>query len=74
MVMNANSFTYKNEEKIDQIIEFCKNNEIDIAMISETNCKWTTRTKDLMSYKIKSLGMEARYHCADSKAHKNTNT
>ena len=27
MAINANSFSYNNEEKIDQMIEFCKNNE-----------------------------------------------
>ena len=55
MEINANSFVYENEEKIDQMIEFCKNNEIDIVMMSKTNCKWTSRTKDLMSYKMKAL-------------------
>ena len=73
MSINANSFSYKNEEKIDQMIDFCKNNKIDIVMISETNCKWTTRTKDLMSSKMKTLGRETRCSCADSKAHKTKN-
>ena len=74
MSINANSFSYKNEEKIDQMIDFCKNNKIDIVMISETNCKWTTRTKDLMSSKMKTLGRETRCSYADSKAHKTTNS
>ena len=74
MSINASSFSYKNEEKIDQMIDFCKNNKVDIVMISETNCKWKTRTKDLMSSKMKTLGKETRYSCADSKAHKTTNS
>ena len=53
MSMNANSFSYENEEKIDQLIDFCKNNKIDAAMTSETNCKQATRTKDMMSSKMK---------------------
>ena len=67
MSINANSFSRKNAENIDQMIEFCKNNRIDIVMISEMNFKWTTRTKDLMSYKMKALGRETRCHYADSK-------
>ena len=49
MAMNANSFSCKIEEQIDQMIEFCKNDKICIVMASETNCKQVTRRKDLMS-------------------------
>ena len=37
LVINANSFSCTHEEKIDKMIDFCKNNKIDIVMISETN-------------------------------------
>ena len=42
--------------KIEQMIEFCNNNKIDVAMLSETNGKWTTRTADKMSSRMKELG------------------
>ena len=73
MVINANIFSYKNEEKIDQMIKFCKNKKIDVAITSEKNCKWTTRTKDTMSHKIKVLGTETRCHYACIKACETTN-
>ena len=43
----------KTFRKIDQMIEFCKNKKIDVAILSETNGKWKTRTTDAMSSKIK---------------------
>ena len=60
MPTSASSFSHKNEEKIDQVIDFCKNNKVGMVMASKTNCKWETRTKDLMSSKMKTLGREAR--------------
>ena len=56
MVINTNGFRDKYAEKIDQMIEFCKNNKIDVAMLSETSGKWKTRTTDIMSSKINELG------------------
>ena len=44
-----------NAEKIDQMIEFCKINKIDVAILSETNGKWITRTTDIMNSKVKEL-------------------
>ena len=35
IVSNANGFRCKNEEKIDQMTEFCKKNKIDMVMLSE---------------------------------------
>ena len=74
VAMNANSFSCKNEEKIDQMIKFCKNNKIGMSITSETNCKWTTRNKDLISYKIRALGREERWYHADSKSNETTTT
>ena len=74
MSTNANSFSCENEEKIDQMIDFCKNNKIDVVIISETNCKWTTTAKDTMSSKMKTLGRETRCSYADNKARKTTNS
>ena len=51
------------------MIEFCKNSKIDVAMLSETNIKCTTRTIDAMSSKMKE-GRETRRYYSDSKAHK----
>ena len=56
------------------MIEFCDNNKIDIAMKSETNCRWTTRTAYLMSYEMKALWRETTCHHTDSKSQKPTNT
>ena len=56
LLMNVNGLRCKHEEKIDQMKEFCKNNKIDVAMLSKTNGKWTTRTTDVMSAKMKELG------------------
>ena len=44
--MNSNEFRDKYAEKIDQMIEFCKNDKIDTARLSETNGKFTTRTTE----------------------------
>ena len=51
--MNENGFRNKHAEKIDQMIEFCKNNKIDAAMLSKTNGKQTKRTIDAMTSKKK---------------------
>ena len=56
--MNANGFRDKLAKKIDQMIEFCNNNKICVAMLSETNVKRKTRTADMMSSKMKELGRE----------------
>ena len=50
--MNVNGFRYKHEEKIDQMSEIFKNNQIDAVMLSETNGKCKTRTTDVMSSKM----------------------
>ena len=50
--------------------EFCVKNQIDLVMLSETNGKWTTRTTDATSSKMKVLGRETRCYYSDSKAHK----
>ena len=56
-----------NAEKIDQMIEFCKINKIDVAILSETNGKWITRTTDIMNSKVKELRRETSCYYADSK-------
>ena len=43
-------------------------------MLSGTNGKWTTRTTYVMISKMKVLGRETRFYCADSKAHKTTDS
>ena len=49
------------------MIEFCKINKIDVAMLSKTNGKWIIRTTDIMSSKVKELRRETSYYYADSK-------
>ena len=51
--MTTNGFREKYAEKIEQMIEFCKNNKIDVVILSEINRKWTTRTTHIMSSKMK---------------------
>ena len=67
IVINTNGFRDKYAEKIDQMIEFCKNNKIDITMMSKTNGKWTARTTDIMNSKMKEQGRETSCYYADSK-------
>ena len=70
LVTNEKGFRRRHEEKIDQMTEFGKNNQIDVVMLSKTNGKCTTRTTDAMSSKIKVLGRETTCYHANSKAHK----
>ena len=51
MLMHANGFRDKHVENINQMIEFCKVNKIEVAMLNETNWKCATRTIDAMSSK-----------------------
>ena len=52
--------------------QLCKNNQIDVLMLSETNKKQTTGTPDVISSRMKALGRETRCFHADSKLHKTT--
>ena len=74
MIMNTNGFRTNHTEKIDQMIECFKHNKIDIAMLSETNWKWTTRTTDTMSSKMKEFGRETRCYYLDRKAYETTDS
>ena len=51
MVMNVNGFRDEYAEKIDQMIEFFKNNKIDSAILSKTNGKLAMRNASTMSLK-----------------------
>ena len=52
MIMNSYGLRTNRAEKIDRMIEFCKNNKKVIAMLSEERGKWTTRNTDMMISKI----------------------
>ena len=70
MLMNANGFRIQHEEKIAQMTEFCKNNQIDAVTLSETNGKQKTRATCLMRSKMKALSIETRCYHAERKDHK----
>ena len=70
IVMNENGSRCQHEEKIDEIVEFCKNNQIDTVLLSEANGKCRTRTLDSIISKMKALGRETRCYFEDRKAHK----
>ena len=74
MTSNANSFSYKMRKRSIKWSNIEKNNKIDIAMASKTSWKWTIRTKDATSCKMKVLGRETRCSYAESKSHKTTNS
>ena len=53
LAMNLSGFRYNHEEKIDQMTRFCKENQIDTLMLRIKNGKWTPKTTDVMSSKMK---------------------
>ena len=67
--INPNGFNINNNEKINQIIQYCEQYSIDIILISETNEKQTSKIKEIMKYKMKGLECELEVVFADSGKH-----
>ena len=57
-----------------QLIEYVKQNNVDIALLIEMNTKWTTNIIDRMKNKMKELGRNTQIIYVDSKAYSNTNS
>ena len=53
MSINTNGFNTENEEKTYQMIKYCLKWQIDIILMSETNVKWMSRTKEITQFKLK---------------------
>lgn len=72
LCINVNRMRTKGNEKIYQLINFCKKNEVDIVQITKTNSKQITITESVIKAKFYRLGRELEIIFADSKAHYTT--
>ena len=48
LLLNTNGLRCEQDNKIIQLIEFCQQKEISIAILSETNSKWDIIIKEKM--------------------------
>ena len=55
--INAKGIRTKDEEKISQMIDFLSQQNIDIAMMTETNSKQITVTENITINKMKNLAL-----------------
>ena len=67
LCLNANGMRYRNNQKIVQLVEFCKQYKLDITIITETNIKQTIKSTNIMKSKFKELGRNLEIIIADSK-------
>ena len=74
MFINTNGFRCNNNKKIDQMIDFCKRNKVDLVILIERNLKLITKTIDFILAKIKEFGRETECFYADSKVYEITNS
>ena len=56
MSLNINRLRPEQSEKVIQLIDYIKRNSVDIALLTETNTKWTTNVVDRIRSKVKELG------------------
>ena len=52
---------------MSMFINSCKQHQIDIAILNETNIKWTPAAVDQIEYKCKEIGKETWIKGVDSK-------
>ena len=62
----------KDNEKIQQLIDFCEKNKVNVVQAIETNSKWNTITKSIIRQKFARLGRSLEIVFADSKVHSTT--
>ena len=74
LYLNANRIRYGNNEKIIQLVEFYEQNEVNIAMIIETNTKQMTKSINIMKSKFKELERGLEIIVVDSKVYKTINS
>ena len=71
MLKQKRNMIYR-QSKINQLVEFYVENEIDIAIITKTNTKQNTKANEIIKTKFKELGRSLEIIEADSKAYNTT--
>ena len=64
--INTCGFSPSNNEKIKMMIANCKEMQIDILLLNETNMKWTQMNQDWIIRRLKALSREINVKTADS--------
>ena len=72
--MNVNRLKPDQREKMEQFKEFVMQKKVDIALLTETNMKWTTDITDKMSYHLQEFGRNTMAIFGDSKSYNTTNS
>ena len=73
LALNSRGLDPRNDQKMNIFVNSCKQHQIDIALLNETNAKWTPASLDQMEYKCKEIGRETWIKGADSKEWEVTN-
>jgi len=69
---NVNGLRPDQNEKINQFIEFMIQNKVNIALLTETNTKWSTDVIDKIDRKLQELGRNTEAIYIDSKLYNTT--
>lgn len=64
--INTCGFAPSNDDKVEMMIEKCKELRIDVLLLNETNTKWSHRNQDKIKRRLKELGREINIKTADS--------
>lgn len=64
--INTCGFALSNDDKVEMMIEKCKELGIDVLLLNETNTKWSHRNQDKIKRRLKELGREINIKTADS--------
>ena len=67
--MNVNKMRCCNNEKIIQLVEFCKRNKVNAVFVTKPNIKWTIKSCDIIKNKLNGLERSLEVIVADSKAY-----
>ena len=70
--INMNGIGIRDNEKIQQLIDFCEKNKVDFIQVIETNSKWNTVMESIMKQKFRRLSRSLEVVLIDSKAHSTT--
>ena len=55
LALNPRGLDSWNDQKMGMFVNSCKQHQIDIAMLNETNAKWTPAALDQMEYKCNEI-------------------
>jgi hypothetical protein len=72
--VNVNRLKPNQREKMEQFKEFVIKNKVDIALLMETNAKWTTDIIDQISYQLKEFRRNTMAIFRDSKSYNTINS